>query len=48
MNQKKEWELCSPHSMEQLEELRPKFNLTDQTFGYYRTLEATNFAIKSM
>ena len=31
-----------------LEELRPKFNLTDQTFGYYRTLEASNFAIKSM
>ena len=31
-----------------LEELRPKFNLTDQTFGYYRTLEAPNFAIKSM
>ena len=31
-----------------LEELRPKFNLTNQTFGYYRTLEAPNFAIKSM
>ncbi len=31
-----------------LEDLRPKFNLTDQTFGYYRTLEAPNFAIKSM
>ena len=31
-----------------LEELRPKFNLTNQTFGYYRTLEASNFAIKSM
>jgi len=31
-----------------LEELKPKFNLTDQTFGYYRTLEAPNFAIKSM
>ncbi len=31
-----------------LEDLRPEFNLTDQTFGYYRTLEAPNFAIKSM
>jgi hypothetical protein len=31
-----------------LEDLRPEFNLTNQTFGYYRTLEAPNFAIKSM